>query len=224
MELLWKEYAHLYSFFNPPSLNKLHQIVSSNLYGRILDNGCGVGKLTNHINKCEMYLGVDKNRYMIKKAIENHHAPSTYNFLVGDVANPPFPENYFDSCACINVLYSLETFEKISYTLENIQRCLKPGGEFLVTNLTPSLKPEKLEKLIEEECYSTTNDEESKNMLNRFIEINKVLSSEAINYSPHLFFPEEFISLLNKRGFSLKSPPKYIFRNMGILIHMRNSF
>lgn len=112
---------------------------------RILDWGCGPGRIIRHLplfigNSCEL-TGTDYNERSIKWCRENLKG---INFTInGSDALLPFPDNYFD------IIYGLSVFthlpvEKHNEWKDELARILKQGGiilfttqgENFITNLT----------------------------------------------------------------------------------------
>lgn len=90
--------------------------------GRILEFGCGRGKLLGGLKNVTEKYGVDLSERAIEYAREN---VKDGKFIVADVCNTPFPDRYFD------FVYSIEVIEHIpdaASMLSEMHRVLKPGG------------------------------------------------------------------------------------------------
>lgn len=91
--------------------NQIPQLVSEieSVYGnlnskKVLDLGCGPGRLPEAFPKMSFYLGIDQSKLMIAQARERfpqHHFLCT---RIEDYRNP----NTFDTVTCIDVLQHLE--------------------------------------------------------------------------------------------------------------------
>lgn len=112
----------------------------SRLYGKVLDCGCNLGFLIDHLTDAvKEYEGIDMDGNLITEAIDNYGPqpgePYPYSFEIGfrihDVSRPlPYPDERFDSC------FTGEVLEHLSDplpTLREIHRVLKRGGLLIVT-------------------------------------------------------------------------------------------
>jgi len=107
---------------------------------RILDLGCGTGDFTIELARQaggnSEIIGVDFSRSMLQIAEEKVKAvdkSSELAFISGDVADLPFPENYFDSVgtsfAFRNLTYNNPMFGQY---IAEVLRVLRAGGRFVV--------------------------------------------------------------------------------------------
>jgi SAM-dependent methyltransferase len=87
------------------------------LNGRVLDIGCGTKPYRSYLGECGEYVGMD-NDAAVKPDI------------VGDINNMPFPEEYFDSVLCTEVLEHLTEPEA---GIRQINRVLKKNGYLYLT-------------------------------------------------------------------------------------------
>ncbi len=89
---------------------------------KILDYGCGAGHILTALQPVGTTYGVDVEPLAInfcrQKGLKNL-------FLIKKNNKLPFAKNYFDLIVCLDVL---EHIEDDGFALEQIQRCLKPGG------------------------------------------------------------------------------------------------
>jgi len=119
-------------------LNRALGLCSS---GKILDVGCGSGKmLRNVIGDYEKY-GVDINIHLIKKA-KMKDLNSSY--IVGNSNNFPYESETFDLVMCHSVIHHLEDPRK---TIDEILRVVKPGGAIFIRDLIRPVNEEILDKL-----------------------------------------------------------------------------
>ncbi|MFA5360550.1 MAG: class I SAM-dependent methyltransferase [Candidatus Paceibacterota bacterium] len=91
-------------------------------YGRCLDFGCGVGRLTQSLgNFFQESIGVDISEKMIELARSYNVKNNCYFFVSDNTDLSLFPDNYFD------FIYSNITFQHIhpTYALLYIRSCLK---------------------------------------------------------------------------------------------------
>lgn len=98
------------------------------LKGRILDYGCGEGFFLSKIRAFSKFLyGIDISAQVIKKAASKY--PDIDFNAIDNQNTLPYPDNYFDTVCAIDVL---EHVLDIEGTLEEINRILVPGGNFLI--------------------------------------------------------------------------------------------
>jgi len=93
--------------------------------GKILDLGCGTGRLTRHLaDRGFEVVGVDFSEEMLKIARRNHRG---IKFVYGDMRKIKFSKGSFDA---VSVAYSLFHLEKkeVPAVLGKIGKVLKPGG------------------------------------------------------------------------------------------------
>lgn len=103
----------------------------------VLDAGCGLGRLTiefgnKHVQKI---IGIDKNKTFIQEAeaIAGGHRTNiltlpckgNYEFMVADIENLPFADNYFTFISCVNVLDRVYDPKRC---IQELTRVLKPNG------------------------------------------------------------------------------------------------
>jgi len=127
--------------------------VNINPEGTMLDLGCGEGR---HIFglmekfpdlKC---IGLDPHIESLEKAFEGLKflesiSNSKTNFLSGSAYSLPFSDDSFDLVVCSEVLEHLHDYKD---AIKEINRVLKPGGQFLAS--VPAEFPEKICWLLSE--------------------------------------------------------------------------
>lgn len=138
---------------------------------RVLDLGCGCGRLARHLpklTKAEIF-GVDYNPRLIKWCKDNLQGKFSKNQLT-----PPleFPDAHFD------VVYLLSVFTHLKIETQNewlaeLERVIRPGGFALVTfhdEDHAGLKKVNLEKdaLIEKRVHVHNDTSEGSNFLSTF--------------------------------------------------------
>lgn len=136
-------------YINSKNLNtriKLHDLYSTNKQGwfnwlfnqidfstvyRLLEIGCGNGKLWEHNNynlrNREIFLS-DSSSGMIEEV--RNKLGNDYNYIVANCQSIPFKNNYFDTIIANHVLFYLND---IHQGLSEITRVLKSGGTFYCT-------------------------------------------------------------------------------------------
>jgi len=107
-------------------IQKKNPFVEMYFKGRkVLDIGCGRGGFLEKdpIN----FVGIDINKELIE--ITKNKGLKAY---LGDAANLPFPDNFFDGINCTNVIEHLYP-EQALKMLSEAKRVLRPGGFFLIS-------------------------------------------------------------------------------------------
>ncbi|MBI2638439.1 methyltransferase domain-containing protein [Candidatus Peregrinibacteria bacterium] len=115
---------------DPPALFR-QTLASANNRLRLLDVGCGNGRLSHFLKKNPIeYTGVDNNRTMLRIAKKkNPHAV----FRFAEITKLPFPARSFGAAWCIAVLHHLPTKKLRLQALKEIKRILKPNGLLFIT-------------------------------------------------------------------------------------------
>jgi len=101
---------------------------------RILDAGCGNGRLSEFLQKIKpkiQYTGLDSSLALLKLAKKNYPEKK---FVFGDMTHLPFSDESFDMVAAIAVFQHLPGEELRVKALGEVNRVLKNGGIFIMTN------------------------------------------------------------------------------------------
>jgi len=99
----------------------------------VLDVGCGNGYSTaKFAAHCKKIIGLDYSVEMINRAKRENSNKSNISFVVGDVLNSNFPENYFDVVISERCLINISTWEKQKGAISNITNIIKSQGIFLM--------------------------------------------------------------------------------------------
>ena len=124
----------------------LLRVVKSFMQGRsstrMLDLACGTGFVTYNVARKHGNIdidGFDISPDMIAVARERHEKcfkERGFNFWVGD-AEIPFAENKYD---IVTTSFAFRNFANKNLATENVFKALKPGGVFIIQDLT---KPER---------------------------------------------------------------------------------
>lgn len=102
--------------------------------GHVLDLGCGTGKLFKRLGKLYPELtgvGLDLSPEMLAQAQRKNIHGDRLSFVQGNAEAQPFPENTFD--AAFNTISFLHYLHPET-VLEEVQRVLKPGGQFYLAD------------------------------------------------------------------------------------------
>jgi len=111
----------------------------------VLDLGCGEGRHVHgvHVLDGVNIVGLDLDLPSLKKARDGLSmlppSAGATQFLTGDAYRLPFADQTFDAVICSEVLEHLETYD---LALAEINRVLKPGGQFVPT--VPRAWPERI--------------------------------------------------------------------------------
>ena len=98
------------------------------LKGKILEIGCGVGNLTNFLNKCGELVSIDISENFIKHAQIDFKNVAFHCINVCD-GNITAKLPKFDTVVCINVLEHIEDDKK---AIRNMYDLLVPGGRLCI--------------------------------------------------------------------------------------------
>ncbi|MBA7688449.1 Ubiquinone biosynthesis O-methyltransferase [subsurface metagenome] len=97
----------------------------------VLDLGCGGGRYALSVyKKVKKIIGIDISDKLIDIAKKKLTPDMPIEFLVGDAANTCFKDGYFDAVVSLGMF---EFLEDPSPFLREINRILKPDGDFLFT-------------------------------------------------------------------------------------------
>ena len=98
-------------------------------YGRELDFGCGVGRLTRAFaSRFAQCVGIDVSSEMVSQAQEINREFSNCQFLVNHSVTLPFPDKSFDFVSSLIVLQHIQTKRAILSWVSEFVRVLSPGG------------------------------------------------------------------------------------------------
>jgi SAM-dependent methyltransferase len=105
------------TYINDKDERTLTALVHENLFGDILDVGCGRGTIKNFLPKGTTYTGID--------GAENSGAD-----IVGDVHALPFKNESYDGVICTAVLEHVRDVDKV---ISEMHRVLKKDGVAIIT-------------------------------------------------------------------------------------------
>lgn len=169
--------------------------VVSRVPGRILEIGCGLGRLVKHYqaHKREI-VGIERSEVAVERI--RTHSPHL-DIRVGDALALDFNASEFDIALAFGVYHNFET--GLEQGLAELSRILKPGGYFVI-----SMRPQNIEMILNEWYWRWKN---GKSGAPREKSFHKLLVTE-----------EEFKRLLVQQG--LTTDTVYRARNMSILFRL----
>lgn len=218
---VWREYARAYNFFNPPSQQDVHIEIAKKIgNGRILDLGCGVGKMLRHLEGFSHYTGLDISPQMLEVAIEKYGKREDCDFAQLNAVSDELgiPVSSIDGVVMNNVLYALEKRENALSVLSKIRDVMKPKGLLAITTLNSEFSPEKLIEMIEEECLEQAKIADRDDMYRTFVRCNRELAGNTSkDYRPLLIDPLDATRLFREVGFEQLGAERKILGNMGEL-------
>jgi SAM-dependent methyltransferase len=98
------------------------------LEGRVLDFGCGVGRISNALAEQGLrVVGVDIAASMVERARELNAHRDRLEFVAYDGGELPFPDNSFDAAVTLIVLQHCPPRVQVN-ALMQLQRVVRPGG------------------------------------------------------------------------------------------------
>lgn len=163
---------------------------------KVLDLGCGNGRLAQLFPGSNGYVGVDTSEELIKKAKESY--PKNH-FLLLDGLDLPFSDNNFDVIFCLAVLHHIPGKAYRLKFLQEARRVLKPGGKIIITVWNMWAKPGTKQAIAK---YALLN-------LGKFDWGDILFPFRDSNGRPvvlryiHCFSVREFIGLIKKTGFNI---------------------
>jgi len=117
---LWQEFFSFKKYIKPDD--------------KILDLGCGNGRLVELFEDSINYIGVDNCQPLIAKARDRYKDRKGVRFMVADIANLPFTDNEFDVIFFIATLHHIPSLILRQKAIKEIKRILKSGGILIMTN------------------------------------------------------------------------------------------
>lgn len=98
----------------------------------VLDLGCGYGEFINHVS-CKRRIGMDLN------ARAREHLQKDVDFVLQDCSHCwPLPDDSLDVVFTSNFFEHLPSKEVLRETLQQVRRCLRPGGRIIA--MGPNIK------------------------------------------------------------------------------------
>lgn len=112
--------------------NYVEQYLRPNEGDRILDIGCGTGKMFDALPDWISYTGFDLNQAYVEQAASKYGSAAA--FVHGEVgAAPQLPTDAFDVAIATGILHHLDDDEAMQL-FELALGCLKPGGRLVTSD------------------------------------------------------------------------------------------
>lgn len=113
--------------------SQIKKVVSSKKKLKILDLGCGYGRLSKKLLKCfpkvEVY-GIDISRYYVD--LYNGDLQPRGKAVVGDIRKLPFQDDFFDVVFMVTTLMYLTDAKDQQKAIRELLRVLKSNGHFII--------------------------------------------------------------------------------------------
>lgn len=121
----WDSISKDKTFTTPLQMDIFSAYVPKN--GRILDHGCGYGRILNELRQADYQnlFGTDSSPKMIERAAQEL---SNINLIISDGEHIPFENDFFDAVLLIAVLTSVIKDDAQRKMIAEVKRVLKPGG------------------------------------------------------------------------------------------------
>ena len=192
-----------------------HRVATqSDLRGkRILEVGCGHGGGASYLMRSlrpASYTGLDLNRAGIAFCRKTHDLVGV-DFVHGNAERLPFPDQSFD--AVINI-ESSGAYPHFSDFLAEVARVLRPGGDFLYTDLRPRESVDKWEAALAGAPMRMISHENINAEILRGMEINTQRILDLIDRVPRYLRPiaRAFVGIQGSPFYRAMECGKYSFR------------
>lgn len=137
---------------------KYAEMVVDNKEGRLLEAGCGAGRILRYYHECGMeVVGIDFVAIAIDKL---KSIDTTLNVRVGDITNLDFPDSYFRYVLAFGLYHNLE--HGLEQSISETYRVLEPSGKvcasFRADNLQTRLTDWLAERRTNNKMIGTNTD------------------------------------------------------------------
>lgn len=148
---------------------------------RLLDAGCGNGRLVAHLPPGIEYVGLDNCTELIAIARKNH---PDQHFVKGDLLSPTRFLKKFDVVICVAALHHIPTERLQVLALRNLRELLKPQGRLMLT------------------VWDLFNIPDKKRYIDHTTHDAQIPWRRSVKRYYHAFQPAELRSIIKKAGFS----------------------
>jgi ubiquinone/menaquinone biosynthesis C-methylase UbiE len=112
----------------------------------VLDAGCGVGLLFEHVaEKVKILVGADISKGILKEARGKARNHENVALILADVDNLPFPHQIFDVVFAITIV---QNTPNPTFTINEIKRVTKPKSTIVITGLRKVFTEEKFSEML----------------------------------------------------------------------------
>lgn len=115
--------------------DKLFKYIDLSNVSNILEIGCGIGLVCANLTEKYKWnvIGIDVDPEQIEIAKKKYIENDKLRFFIADATKLSFEDNEFEIILSFDVLHHISTWDKV---LNEVKRTLKPGGYFLINDVT----------------------------------------------------------------------------------------
>ena len=121
-------------------VQKVEDLVPWVLPPRIVDKGCGTGKLLVELSRRfpgASLVGVDLSRELLRRSDENTYAGGDVELVLGDAADQQLPDGSADTVIFSSIMHEVYSYSgydraRVDRALASAARELRPGGRLLI--------------------------------------------------------------------------------------------
>lgn len=182
----------------PPDFAILQDYINSG--DKILDLGCGNGRLKEVVGDKADYYGVDISGALIR--IAKAKCPDG-NFFVSKPLFLPFENNFFDKVFCLAVFHHIPSQAIRKEFLREIKRVLKSGGQIVLT-VWDLNNNRKAKKLLFKNALLKLIGKSKLDFKDIFYPWKNSAGNVVINRYIHIFSEKELEKIIQSAGFIIK--------------------
>ena len=170
----------------------------------ILDIGCGNGRNSLHLTSLARgfkVIAIDFSVKMLriaKNKTQQQKLDRNIEFILGDIARLPLSTSSIDNAIYVATLHHLPSVGLRLQSLKDLARCLKPGGRMFIS--VWDFEQERFKKELAEQLKEPPTDREFGDV---FVPWTGKRSANQQRFY-HLFYKDEFESLLKKTDFKIE--------------------
>ncbi len=167
---------------------------------KILDLGCGNGRLKEIIGNKADYYGVDISGSLIRIAKSKY---PDGNFFVSKPLSLPFESNFFDKVFCLAVFHHIPSEAIRKEFLKEISRVLKPMGKIILT-VWDLNNNKKASNLLFKNALLKLIGKSNLDFKDVFYPWKNSAGDVVINRYIHIFSEKELEKIIENSGFIIK--------------------